>query len=366
MGSHIAYEFLTQNKGNIYFLVRIKDNVPGRYRLLQTLRFYFGDKFVNKNEDRIKTITGDITQNANLSLSKKDLSEVLKNISTVISCISIGKASSNVNNFKNLNIFGTENIINLCKRYGKRLVYISTVNVSGNLRKHELGFSNLTKKIFAENNLYIGQDLKSEYEITKFKSEVKVLDAIYDGLDAQILRTCNISNRYSDGSSCYNIKANDFAQKLKAYIDIGAFPKSILNCSFEITPVDFAAAAIVNILNHSSDCNVFHIMEPKKIPVSLFKETLIEAGINITPLSDRLMTDVTLGILSDDERKHIVSAILEDLDSNKKITYNSSVNLNWSFTENYLKNCGFRFKKLDKSYTLKSLNYFKKIGFIEV
>ena len=78
------------------------------------------------------------------------------------------------------------------------------------------------------------------------------------------------------------------------------------------------------------------------------------------------MTDVTLGILSDDQRKHIVSAILEDLDSNKKITYNSSVNLNWSFTENYLKNCGFRFKKLDKSYTLKSLNYFKKIGFIEV
>lgn len=57
LGAHIAYEFLKKNKGDLYCLIREKQNEPARYRLLQSLRFYFGDKFVEKMSGRIKVVT---------------------------------------------------------------------------------------------------------------------------------------------------------------------------------------------------------------------------------------------------------------------------------------------------------------------
>lgn len=57
LGAHIAYEFLKENKGDLYCLIRAKNNEPARSRLLHSLKFYFGDKFVNKMENRIKVVT---------------------------------------------------------------------------------------------------------------------------------------------------------------------------------------------------------------------------------------------------------------------------------------------------------------------
>lgn len=57
LGSHIAYEFLTHNKGDLYLLVRIKNNISTRQRILNVFKFYFGDEFVQKFSDRIKVVT---------------------------------------------------------------------------------------------------------------------------------------------------------------------------------------------------------------------------------------------------------------------------------------------------------------------
>ena len=62
----------------------------------------------------------------------------------------------------------------------------------GNGEKEETIFETTdninNKKVFTENDLYIGQNIKGVYTTTKFKAEIAVLEAIYDGLDAQILR----------------------------------------------------------------------------------------------------------------------------------------------------------------------------------
>lgn len=349
LGAHIAYEFLRQNKGNIYFLVRNKDSLPARYRLLQVLRFYFGDKFISKIDERIKIIIGDVTENANLGISHDEISDIFKNTSAVIN-------SGNC---------GTENIINFCKKYGKKLMHISTTSISGNLEKSERIRSNPDdKKTFAETNLYIKQNLTDQSMLSRFKSEFKILDSIYNGLDAQILRIGNLTNRYSDGIYSNTIKYNSFTEKLKSYIEIGAFPRELLDVSLDFTPVDLAADAIITILNHSSDCNVFHIKEPKGLPCLLFTDATKELGIDVVPVSTRLMLDIINGISRDDTRKDLLSAISEDLYDNK-FTYTSSIELDSSFTEDYLKNCGFHWKKLDKNYIVKFLDYFRKFGLID-
>lgn len=54
LGSHIAYQFLKENTGDLYCLIRAKGSGSVRFRLLNSLRFYFGDEFVESVSDRIK------------------------------------------------------------------------------------------------------------------------------------------------------------------------------------------------------------------------------------------------------------------------------------------------------------------------
>lgn len=361
LGAHIAYEFLTENTGILYALIRSKDNIPSRYRFLQVLRFYFGDKFVSKVEDRIEIIPGDITVNNTFDVNKEDLRDIVKNVNVVINSGALVKHFGNKSEFENINVNGPKNIIEFCMKYGKRFLHISTTSVSGTDKKDAIENQN----VFSEKNLYIGQDFTNIYVTTKYEAELAILEAIYDGLDAQILRLGNITNRYADGVFQKNVTDNAFASRLKSFIEIGAFPKYLLEHEIELTPVDLASKAIGKILNHSSDCNVFHIMNTMLLPTPELISTMNSIGIDIIPVSDTLMYDIINGMLSNDDRKSAVSGIIQDLNKDKKLIYTSSTRLDFDFTEKYLKECGFKWKKLDKVYITKYMNYFKNIGFID-
>ena len=368
LGSHIIYEFLKQNSGTVYCLIRNKNNVSPRYRLLQSLRFYFGNDFVSKVENRIKVISGDITDGIAFGIFPKAFKELVENVSCVINSGAIVKHFGNEKEFEDINVEGTANVIAFCKKYGKRLIHISTISVSGNGEKEESIIETeeniKDKKIFTENDLYIGQNIQSVYTITKFKAEILVLEAISDGLDAQILRLGNITNRYSDGAFQRNAIDNAFAKRIKSFTEIGAFPRYTLEHELELTPVDLASNAIIKILNHTSDCNVFHIQNPRLLSIKLLLETVTALGFDILPVSTQMMKDIITGILDDDSRKELVSGIIHDLNKDKELIYTSNIRLNSKFSENYLKNIGFHWKKIDKNYIIKYMNYFKKIGFI--
>ena len=299
--------------------------------------------------ERIKVVSGDFTASHLLGLSKRDLASVVNNVDVVINSGALVKHFGLKKDFDNINVFGTENVIKFCQKYGKRLMHISTTSVSGNGEKEsnviETAENKNDKTFFTENKLYIGQDLKNIYAITKFKAELAVLEAIADGLDGQILRLGNITSRYSDGAFQMNTDDNAFAKRIKSYIGIGAFPSYLLGHELEFTPVDLAAEATIAILNHKSDCNTFHIMDPKLLPINTLIDTLKLMGIDLLPVSDQMMTDIITGILNDEIRKDLVSGIIQDLDKNKRLVYTSSIRLNCAFTENYLKNCRFSLEK---------------------
>lgn len=292
---------------------------------------------------------GNITANYDLSLSRKDLIDVVRNTSTVINSGALVKHFGLKKEFEDTNVLGTENIIAFCKRYGKRLMHISTVSVSGTALKSgnkiDISRNPSALKFFSENNIYIGQDLSNVYALTKFKAEIAVLEAIYDGLDAQVLRLGNITNRYSDGAFQKNANDNAFAKRLKAFIEMGAFPIEALKHELEITPVDLAAEAIVKILNHKSDCNMFHIMDPKLIAISAVVQASRDSGAFLVPLPNQMMADIITGILNDNKRKDIISGIIPDLDKEKNLVYTSPIRLKSEFTEKYLKKCRFLLEK---------------------
>mgnify|MGYP004609749373 FL=1 len=219
--------------------------------------------------------------------------------------------------------------------------------------------------MFKENTLYIGQNLEGVYTTTKYQAEIIVLKAIEDGLDAQILRMGNITNRYSDGVFQQNVEENAFAKRLKSFIELGVVPEYLLQHSVELGPVDLCAEAVIKILQYNSECNVFHIYNPKLLPIKLFINTLNEIGINIKGINEDEMTKKLIEILNDNFKKEILSGIIHDISKNKKLIYTSNVKIDCEFTEKYLEKIGFFWKDIDKEYILKYMNYFKKIGFIQ-
>ena len=366
LGAHIISTFLKNETGIVYCLIRQKNNESPLYRINRRLEFYFAKDFLNKYSNRIKVIKGDITSK-NLGLTDENYSNLIKNIDAVINAGAIVKHFGQKDEFENINVLGTKNVIEFCTRNKKRLLHISTMSVSGFGEKEE--FSNNpeeegTKK-FSEQNLYVGQNIKGIYTTTKFKAEIAVLEAVSNGLDAQLLRIGNITNRYSDGKFQININDNAFARRIKSFVEIGAFPKYMLTHAIELTPVDVCADAVLKILEHNSPCNVFHLYDTNLLPINIFYDTILERGINLTPVSNTLMTYIIKGILSDDSKKSIISGIVQDLDKDKKFTYISKVGLDATFTQKYLEAIGFNWSTFDSEYVNKCFDYFENVGFID-
>lgn len=368
LGAHIVDAFMKNNKGTIYCLVRPKNSINIDKRLKDTLKFYFGDKYKKEFSNRIKVIHGDIVEE-NLGLSNKDYAMLSENIDAVINSGALVKHFGIKKKFEEINVNGTQNVIDFCKKTKKRLLHVSTISISGNGEKEETVVEtpeNINKKkMFRETNIYVGQDIKGVYSTTKFRAELLVLEAILDGLDAQILRMGNITNRYSDGVFQMNADENAFAKRIKSFIEINAFPKYLLPHSIELTPVDLATDAIMKILNHKSKCNVFHIYNTKLLPIKLLMDTLNnDLDIELLAVNDVMMKDILTGILADNDRKDILSGIIYDLDENKNLIYTSNVRLLCNFTEKYLNKLGFKWKKIDKEYIIRYIDYLRKINFI--
>ena len=366
LGAHILHSFLIHESGTAYCLIRPKSNMSPEDRIISYLNFYFGEDFYNNYKDRIKVVAGDLVKE-NLGLSESDYNEVVSNVDVVINSGAIVKHFGLKKEFEDINVKGTQYIVDLCKKNNKRLIHASTISISGFGEKEELTTTPEEEgsKLFTEHDLYVGQSIKGIYSTTKYKAEISVLEAIEDGLDAQIVRIGNITNRYSDGMFQKNIKDNAFVRRLKSFIEIGAFPKETLKHALEFTPVDLCADAIIKILEYSSPCNVFHIYNPNLMPAPLLYNTLLDRGFEIIPVTDELMSYIITGILEDNKKKDTISGIIQDIDKNKKFTYTSKVRLDCDFTNNFLNKVGFNWVSYDSLYINKCFDYFKKVHFIE-
>ena len=364
LGIHLIYEFLTTCKGKAYCLIRPKNNMSPEQRLEDMFIFYFGKNCYDKYKKRIIILKGDITID-DLGLSTHELDIVQNKVDVIINSGALVKHYGTSKLFEDINVHGTQNVVDFCKKYNKRLLHISTISVSGNGERLD-NYENkeLLKNTFTESNLYIGQKVNGIYTYTKFQAECIVLNAIANGLNAMIFRVGNVTNRFTDGVFQRNFNDNAFAKRIKSFIEIGAFPEYFLEHELELSPVDLCSKAIIRALHYESKCNVLHIYNSHLLAIKSFMEVLNNLNIKLTPVSNKLMTDIITGILEDDSRKEIISGIIYDLDKNKNLVYTSNISLNSDFSNKYLAKIGFYWKKTDKRYLKKCMKYFKEIGFI--
>ena len=182
LGSHILEQLILVKTNKIYCIVRAKSSIDPETRLKKNMEFYFGDKYNHLLGKKIIVIDGDITD-SKLGQTAEQMEILKQEIDCVIHTAAIVKHYGDFKNFNDTNVVGTVNVMEFCKKFNKKLYYVSTLSVSGNMMKQSEEQEAIQ---FKENEFYIGQDLNNVYIYTKFEAEKKIFEGIQDGLDACI------------------------------------------------------------------------------------------------------------------------------------------------------------------------------------
>lgn len=361
LGAHILDNILTNTTSKVYCLIRNKNQISNTERLRKIINYYFGDKYNKLFDKRIIVVDGDITKK-DLGLDSNCYKNIVKHISCVLNSAALVKHYGNINDFNNINIHGTKNVIDFCMKNNKKLYHISTISVSG-LTKYNIQKTNTC--FFKETNLYINQNLNNAYIYTKFQAEISILEAIEQGLNATILRLGNISNRYSDGKFQINFSDNAYLNRMKSFISMEMIPDNFINHAIDFSPVDFCADAIVKIVFSKNNFTVFHIFNTNLISFANIVSFLNDLNYNIYFTSDTLFKQRLLSMLDDKNEKKKISGIIPDLDSNKNLNLIFDVVPNADFSIKFLEKLNFSWPIIDINYFSQLVLYFKTIGYFD-
>ena len=363
LGIHLLAEYLDNDSGVAYCLVRGKDKEDSTKRLLNLLNFYFGDKYANT--ERIEVICADL-QKDKFGLSDEAYASLFDKVDMIINSAASVKHYGSYKYFYEANVETTKRLIAFCKEANAKLIHTSTLSVSGNSFGDQFdGYVSDTEKHFYESSLYIGQPLDNVYARSKFEAEKAVLDAVLDGLEANIMRMGNLTNRLSDGVFQKNHESNAFLQRVKGVLELGIFPDYLMDLYAEFTPIDEAANAVMTIARHfNPKYTVFHINSIKVVYFDKLFEIFKALGYHVDIVDGSVFTAALRETAKQTGTEHIFETFINDMDEDDKLNYDSNIRIENDFTVQYLKSLGFEWADIGIEYLRKYMDYFRKIGYI--
>jgi len=349
LGSHLVENILLKHYSNIFCIVRTK-NENGQKRIEDILTYYFGDNILKKYGNRIKVIDMDLLDsNSNIKL-ESTIKE--NNIKTIINCAANVKHYGNREDFKKLNIEIVNNIVNICKTCKIRLIHISTLSVSGN--GFENSFVNQSlgeKRAFDEKSMYINQKITNIYSYTKYISELCVLEARADGLDASIMRVGNLMSRYKDGKFQKNIEDNGFAQRIKFILDNAILPENIYNDNYlEFSQVDLLSDAVMKLAAQKNMNPIYHLFNNNHLYINKFVKMILKIYKRKIEILDIKEFSVKLDEILKNDTLALYRVILSDLKGNDKLDYLTDIVVESKITNKRLKKLKFKWPKINSRY----------------
>lgn len=356
LGIHILSEYLKNDNGTAYCLVRGKNREESIKRLKELLGFYF----CYIDMDHIKVVCGDL-QEDKFGLSENEYNTLANSVDVVINAAANVKHYGTYKCFNEVNVESVKRLVDFCKESGAKLIHTSTLTVSGN------GFSSDidVEKCFTESDLYIGQSLENVYARSKFEAEKVVFEAMLNDLQANVMRIGNLTNRISDGVFQKNYKSNAFLKRIKAMIGLGVYPESLSGLKIEFTPVDEAAKAIMTIVRHfSNEQTVFHINNPRFIKIEQLFKLLNALNYEVKKVANKDFDYHLKKVSKEEGKEYILESFVNDLDENYNINYESKIFIENNFTVEHLKMLGFEWSDIEFDYISKYIRYFEKLGYL--
>lgn len=344
LGAHILNKLLNNTKNNIYCLIRNKNNIKAKERLASIYKKYFNeniDEYLNK---RVYIIEGDLIKNK-FGITENQYIELQKNINLIINtAASVKHYGKRDYNFEH-NVISLKNIVDFAETTNILINHISTLGIAGN---NLVDTNECYKDTFNEEDLIIGQKYNDNvYVSTKLQAEQLLIENINNNnIKANIIRVGNLMNRYSDNKFQINPETNAFQNKIKEMIKLGYVPKSLKDFTFDITPVDLCADAIVKLVLYDIYNNIYHVLNDNELKIDQIKEILGELDIKLDYRDNFEKEDLR-------QSQWLINDFI--LKNKRKIRIDSTK------TKKVLKDLGFQWKD-DKSYYKKVLKGIVKEG----
>ncbi|MBR1635504.1 MAG: amino acid adenylation domain-containing protein [Lachnospiraceae bacterium] len=352
LGVHILKELLAGHTKKVFCLVRSKRGTS-RTRLASTFFYYFDGPDIEE-DNRLTVIDGDITDAENI----KKLEGL--DFDTVINCAACVKHFAEPEYLMHINLYGVDNLIELCIKKKVRLIQLSTVSVAGDSFKDKGG-----EIILTEDRLEMGQEVESNrYVYSKYLAEKHVLKAVASGkLDAKVIRLGNLMSRHVDGEFQINFHTNNFMNTLKSYVFMKSFPVQKMDWTDELSPIDEVARAVILLAGTDRRFTVFHAYNSHSIEMGDIICALRESGFEINVIEEDDFDRKLKEAVSDDGHNQFVAPLINyRLDDDALRIENGTGN---EFTIKALYRLGFKWSIIDMDYLKKTIEMLKTLGFFE-
>lgn len=251
LGTQIALRIIQRYDHEILVLIRGRNK---EYALNRLRRAWWElPELLNEIDNRIRVINGNITQN-NLGLEKEEYKKLIRTVTHVIHAAADWRLKATYEELQKTNVHGTQNVLNLA-RYAhedhelERFSHLSTAYVAGSKMGN-----------ISEDSLTSEYGFLSNYEKTKFESEVEVRKSSFD---VSIFRPSMI---VGDSSTGYIKTFNTVYVPLRLYLN-GKLPIIPVSSSMKINlvPVDYVANSVLDLTFDKRAANkTFHLTAPKE------------------------------------------------------------------------------------------------------
>ncbi len=354
LGIHILRDFLENEEGSIYCMLRKGRRTSPEERLKALLFYYFSESYDDLFDSRIHIIEGDIT-------SKSDFKKSLAlPVDTVVNCAANVKHFASGTQIEDINIGGVVNGVEFCLEKGCRYVQVSTTSVAGE------SVDNIppVDTIFDEQTLYVGQALDNKYLSSKFIAERVVLEAVTKGLKGKIMRVGNLMARHSDSEFQINFETNGFINRLKAYGAIKKIPYSVLGGETELTPIDSVARAILTLSRTPKECVIFHAYNNHKIYIADIIEIMNSIGLNISGTEEEEFKTAFAQAMEDESIKEAISGLVTAMGMGKG-KGRALVPVVNNYTIQILYRLGYKWPLISDEYITMFIEYLKEMNFFD-
>ena len=276
LGIHVLRELIDANEGNIVCLIRRGSFASPVKRLKSMLVYYFDDIFEDALENRIQVVEADITDSG--------IKDALKDVhfDTIINCAACVKHYAADDILERINVRGVENMIEVAKQRDAKLIQVSTISIPGAHTEETW-----KRRIKAyENALFVIDDMGNKYGISKFHAELKLLEAVKNGLRGKIIRVGNLMGRHSDGEFQINFNTNAFMSAFRGFAAIGKSPISHATDPMSFSPIDMTAKALVLLAGTNDIFTAFNVDNRFIFDEWQLIAVANRCGIKITPVPD--------------------------------------------------------------------------------
>ena len=335
LGIHILKTLLEEEQGRIVCLIRKGNFDSVENRLKATLVYYFEDDYEEAFRERITLVEGDITE--------ADLPGKLEGISfdTVINCAASVKHYANDDSIFFVNVRGAENLIALTRQRNARMIQISTTSVPGvhNAQTHRVNLK------MTEDHLFVIDDMNNQYGQSKYQAELRMLEAIRQGMRGKIIRVGNLMGRYSDGEFQTNMRTNAFLNGLRGFANLKKCPISHSTDPMTFSPVDCTARAVVLPSGTNDKFTAFNADTRFTFDEMKLIEAMNRRGLTITPVPDEEYYADFNRWMGDPQNNEKVSALLTNDRPDVHVVQTDN-----RFTANVLYRLGFSWPFVDDTY----------------